>query len=142
MYSSLDLLRQITWKSICVPRLGLSVVCAAQAPRSHPCQARGCRAAWQRVQGHPGSCCALGCNCPSPVGLGWAVTGRWQRGDLRLLVSCQDPEYFSSQSREMQVSEWWHWQKLGCAAVMCTVVNELTCIFCSLILSDTVSSER
>lgn len=34
-----DLLRQISCKSICVPRLGLSVVCAAQTPRSSPCQA-------------------------------------------------------------------------------------------------------
>ena len=110
----LDLLRQISCKSICVPRLGLSVVCAAQAPRSGPCQAGGCRAARQHVQGHPGSCglaacsCALGCNCPSPLGLDWAARGRWKWGDLRLSVMCRDPEYSSSHFRDVQVSEQWH----------------------------------
>jgi len=109
-----DLLRQMSCKNISVPRLGLSVVCAAQAPRSGPCHAGGCRAVWKRVQGQPGSrglaacSCALGCNCPAPVGLGWAVRSRWKWGDLCLLVTCQDPGYFSSHFREAQVSERWH----------------------------------
>lgn len=90
------------------------------------------------------------CHCPLlcpwlqlslSCGVSWAVKGRWKWGDLHLLVMCQDPEYFSSHFREVLVSDWWHWQKLGCAAERCMVVNELTCIFCFLILSDTVSSE-
>lgn len=69
-----DLLRQIHCKSICVPRLGLSMVCAAWALRSLPCQAGGCRAARQCVQGDPGSCglaacsCAFSCNCRGRAG--------------------------------------------------------------------------